>query len=75
MEFYGCEWQLGDNIGGVEHHVACFTRQAEDEVCAAGEAVTVDEFDGVFCAGECVSAVDTKEGGIIGGFDTDFEDD
>jgi len=43
-------------------------------VGAAGEAIGVDEFDGLACGGEGVSAVDAGECGVVGGFDTEFYD-
>lgn len=41
---------------------------------AAGEAIGVDEFDGLACGGEGVAAVDAGECGVVGGFDTEFYD-
>ena len=59
MELHRGERQFGYDICSVEHHVAGFAREPEDEMGAAWEAITVDEFDGIFSAGEGVSAVDS----------------
>ena len=42
---------------------------------AAREAVGVNEFDGVFGAGEGVAAVDSLKSLVVGGFEAEFEED
>ena len=74
MELHRCEWQFRDDIGSVQHHVACLAWESEDEVSAAVEAVGVDELDGVASGGEGVATVDAKKSLVVDGFDADFDD-
>ena len=56
----------------MQHHVAGFARESEDEVGAAGESVLVDKIDGVFGAVEVVTTVDTLQSAVVNGFHSEF---
>ena len=49
----------------MEHHVASFAREAEDEMGSAWEAEFMNQFDGFFCGGEVVATVDSFKSLIV----------
>ena len=67
--------QLGDDVGGIEHHSFALSGQTEDEMRPAGDAVVGSHADGLLRCSEVMPSVDTLEGLVVNALHAIFQYD